>query len=124
MKAVRHRPCGVDALMSDLSQRRAAISIRGLTKHYPDNTVANKGIDLDVFDGEILSILGPNGAGKTTLVRQTTAELKPTSGSIRIKDIDPLVEPLKAKQLMGVIPQEGSLFSHLTVPEHLYFLAG
>jgi ABC-type multidrug transport system ATPase subunit len=54
-------------------------------------------------------------------VRQITTELNPTSGSIKIKDVDPFLEPLKVKQLMGVIPQEGALFSHLTVCEHLYF---
>jgi ABC-2 type transport system ATP-binding protein len=107
--------------MNERPQQKAAISVRNLTKRYPDSTVANKGIDLDVYEGEVLSILGPNGAGKTTLVRQITAELKPTSGSIKIKDVDPLLEPLKVKQLMGVIPQEGALFSHLTVQEHLYF---
>jgi ABC-2 type transport system ATP-binding protein len=106
--------------MNERLHRETAISIRGLTKCYPDS-VANSGIDLDVYEGEVLSILGPNGAGKTTLVRQITAELKPTSGSVRIKDVDALLEPLKAKKFMGVIPQEGSLFSHLTVQEHLYF---
>jgi ABC-type multidrug transport system ATPase subunit len=54
-------------------------------------------------------------------VRQITGELNPTSGSIQIKDVDPLLNPLKAKKLMGVILQEGSLFSHLTVQEHPYF---
>jgi ABC-2 type transport system ATP-binding protein len=107
--------------MNEPLQRATAISIRGLTKRYPDRTLANSGIDLDVYEGEVLSILGPNGAGKTTLVRQITAELKPTSGSVKIKDVDPLLEPLKAKKFMGVIPQEGSLFTHLTVQEHLYF---
>ena len=107
--------------MNDRAQRKTAIAIRSLTKSYPDHTVANREIDLDVYEGEVLSVLGPNGAGKTTLVRQITAELRPSSGSIKIKDVDPLLEPLKAKQLMGVIPQEGSLFSHLTIQEHLYF---
>ena len=107
--------------MNERLQRETAISIRGLTKCYPDRTVANSGIDLDVYEGEVLSILGPNGAGKTTLVRQITAELNPTSGSVRIKGVDALLEPHKAKKFIGVIPQEGSLFSHLTVQEHLYF---
>jgi len=111
---------GTGAFMND-RQRKTAISIRGLIKRYPDGTVANRGIDLDVYEGEVLSILGPNGAGKTTFVRQITVELKPTSGSIKIKDVNPLLEPLKAKRLMGVIPQEGALFSHLTVQEHLNF---
>ena len=121
MEAARQGSYGFGISMNDQMQRRTAISIRGLIKRYPDGTVANRGIDLDVYEGEVLSILGPNGAGKTTLVRQITAELNPTSGSIKIKDVDPLLQPLKVKQLMGVIPQEGSLFSHLTVQEHLYF---
>ena len=87
--------------MNERLQRKTAISIRGLTKCYPDSTVANSGIDLDVYEGEVLSILGPNGAGKTTLVRQITAELNPTSGSVKIKDVDPLLEPLKAKEIYG-----------------------
>lgn len=101
----------------------AAIYIRGLTKRYPDGTLANRGIDLDIYRGEVLSILGPNGAGKTTLVRQITTELSPTSGSIRVMGIDPFREPVKAKELMGIIPQEATLFSHLTVQDHLYFFA-
>ena len=60
--------------MSD-RQKKTAISVRGLVKRYPDGTVANRGIDLDVYEGEVLSVLGPNGAGETTLVRQITAEL-------------------------------------------------
>lgn len=107
--------------MNNQLQKKTAISVRSLSKCYPDGTIANKGIDLDVYEGEVLSILGPNGAGKTTLLRQITGELNPTSGAIKIKDEDPLLEPLKVKQLMGVIPQEGVLFSHLTVQEHLYF---
>jgi ABC-type Fe3+/spermidine/putrescine transport system ATPase subunit len=42
--------------------KRTAISIRGLTKCYPDKTVGNNGIDLDVYEGEVLSILGPTQA--------------------------------------------------------------
>jgi len=110
---------GTGAFMND-RERKTAIFIRGLVKRYPDGTVANRGIDLDVYEGEVLSVLGPNGAGKTTLVRQITTELNPTSGSIKIKDVDPFLEPLKVKQMIGVIPQEGALFSHLTVEEHLY----
>ncbi len=99
----------------------AAICIRSLTKRYPEGTLANRGIDLDVYRGEVLSVLGPNGAGKTTLVKQITTELSPTSGSIRVMGIDPSREPVKAKELMGIIPQEATLFSHLSVQQHLYF---
>ena len=102
-------------------EESVAISVRGLTKSYPEGTLANRGIDLDVYRGEVLSVLGPNGAGKTTLVKQVITELSPTSGSIRVMGIDPFQAPVKAKELMGIIPQEATLFSHLTVESHLYF---
>jgi ABC-type transporter Mla maintaining outer membrane lipid asymmetry ATPase subunit MlaF len=62
MKAVR--PYAVGAPVNDRLQLRAAISIRGLTKCYSDNTVANKGIDLDVFEGETFPFLGPMARAK------------------------------------------------------------
>jgi ABC-2 type transport system ATP-binding protein len=95
------------------------VQVRGLAKQYKDGTWGNHGIDLDVGRGEIVAILGPNGAGKTTFLRQLTTELKPTSGSIRIADIDAVREPQRAKQLMGITPQEAGLFESLTVREHL-----
>ncbi|MFQ5683291.1 MAG: ABC transporter ATP-binding protein [Candidatus Binatia bacterium] len=107
-------------MMTDLKEK-VAVDLRGLTKRYSDGTVANREIDLEIYRGEVLSILGPNGAGKTTLVRQITTELNPTSGSISVAGIDPLREPLRSKRLMGIIPQEATLFSHLNVQTHLYY---
>ena len=69
--------------------------------------------------GEVLAILGPNGAGKTTLVRQITTELLPTSGEIRVHGHDVKSEPETIKALMGVVPQEASLFWDLPVWHHL-----
>src|SRR5262245_51242294 len=107
--------------MKEHLEESVAISVRGLTKRYPEGTLANRGIDLDVYGGEVLAVLGTKEAGKTALVKQITTELSPTSGSIRVMGIDPFREPVKAKKLMGIIPQEATLFSHLTVHHHLYF---
>src|SRR5262249_57870234 len=107
--------------MKEHLEESVAISVRGLTKRYPEGTLANRGIDLDVYGGEVLSVLGPNGAGKTTLVKQITTELSPTSGSIRVMGIDPFREPVKAKKLMAIIPQKATLFFHLTCNHHPYF---
>jgi oleandomycin transport system ATP-binding protein len=100
-----------------------AVCVRGLLKRYGDGTEANRGIDLDVRRGEVVSILGPNGAGKTTFLRQLTTELMPTSGSISIFGTDAIAEPLRAKRVMGITPQEAGLFEALTVREHLEFFA-
>src|SRR5690349_15516421 len=100
-----------------------AVRVRGLIKRYRDGTEANRGIDLDVRRGEILSILGPNGAGKTTFLRQITSELRPTSGSIEIFGVDAIAQPQEVKRSMGITPQEAGVFETLTVREHLELFA-
>ena len=92
------------------SDRETTVCVRGLVKRYKDGTVANRGIDLDVFRGDIVAILGPNGAGKTTFLRQVTTELRPTSGGIAVFDVDAVRHPQRAKRLMGIAPQEAGLF--------------
>jgi len=107
----------------DQSGKSFAVSVRGLTKRYKDGTTANFDIDLDVCQGELLSIVGPNGAGKTTFLRQLTTELKPTCGTIEIFGVDAVNSPHQAKLMMGITPQEAGLFNSLTVQEHLEFFA-
>jgi ABC-2 type transport system ATP-binding protein len=96
-----------------------AVRVRGLIKEYKDGTRANRGIDLDVPRGAVVTILGPNGAGKTTFLRQLTTELRPSAGTIRILGVDAIREPRRAKQQMGITPQEAGLFESLTVRQHL-----
>ncbi|HKC64410.1 MAG TPA: ABC transporter ATP-binding protein [Pyrinomonadaceae bacterium] len=99
------------------------VRVRALVKRYADGTAANRGIDLEVRRGEVVSILGPNGAGKTTFLRQLTTELKPTSGSVEIFGIDAVAEPERVKRMMGITPQEAGVFETLTVREHLELFA-
>jgi ABC-2 type transport system ATP-binding protein len=103
--------------------RPPALSARGLCKRYRDGTEANRGIDLDVHAGEVVSVLGPNGAGKTTFLRQVTTELRPTAGSVAVFGVDAVASPLRAKSLMGITPQEAGLFERLKVREHLELFA-
>ena len=99
------------------------VRVCGLVKRYRDGTAANRGIDLLVRRGEVVSILGPNGAGKTTFLRQLTTELKPTSGSVEIFGVDAVAEPERVKRMMGITPQEAGVFETLTVREHLELFA-
>ena len=64
------------------------IEIRNLTKRYGSFLAVND-ISLTVEKGEIFAFLGANGAGKTTTLRMLTGVLKPTSGQIKIANIDP-----------------------------------
>src|SRR5436853_1707251 len=100
-----------------------AVRVRDLVKRYRDGTEANRGIDLDVRRGELISILGPNGAGKTTFLRQVTTELRSTSRSVEIFGVDAISAPERAKRMMGIMPQEAGVFESLTVREHFELFA-
>ncbi|MBV9926815.1 MAG: ABC transporter ATP-binding protein [Acidobacteria bacterium] len=103
--------------------RAPALRARGLVKRYRGGVEANRGIDLEVNAGEVVSVLGPNGAGKTTFLRQVTTELRPTEGGVEVFGVDAVAAPLRAKRLMGVTPQEAGLFEQLKVREHLELFA-
>jgi ABC-2 type transport system ATP-binding protein len=118
-----HRQTAARSAESTSVQASAAVRVRGLVKRYKDGTEANRGIDLDVQRGELISILGPNGAGKTTFLRQVTTELRPTSGSVEIFGVDAISAPERVKRMMGITPQEAGVFESLTVREHFELFA-
>ena len=87
----------------------SALSIRQLTKRYPNGVEALRGIDLTVERGDFYALLGPNGAGKTTTIGIITSLVTKTSGSVRVfdHDIDNARELAKAE--LGLVPQEINL---------------
>jgi lipooligosaccharide transport system ATP-binding protein len=95
------------------------IRARALTKSYGDLT-AVAGIDLDVTAGESFGILGANGAGKSTTMRMIGATLQRTSGELSILGHDPATEGPLIRAHLGVVPQQDTLDTELTVRENLY----
>lgn len=95
----------------------------GLQKSFGD-TVAVKGIDLQVRPGEIFGFLGPNGAGKTTTIKMLIGLLRPSAGVARIGGHDIQREPIAAKSLIGYVPDQPYLPEKLTAREFLEFIAG
>lgn len=83
-----------------------ALSISGLKKIYKNNTVALKGIDLTVDEGDFFALLGPNGAGKSTAIGIITCLVNKTGGSIKIFGHDIDSEKDKTKTFVGLVPQE------------------
>ena len=83
-----------------------ALVLKQLTKTYKNGFSALKGIDLTVPEGEFYALLGPNGAGKSTTISIISSLTKPTSGQVNIFGHDLSVEPSKAKQCLGLVPQE------------------
>jgi ABC-2 type transport system ATP-binding protein len=98
------------------------IEIRDLTKRYGDFTAVDH-LSLTAAAGEIFGFLGPNGAGKTTTIRVIAGLSLPTSGSVRVKDVDVIAEPVRAKAVMGYVPDRPYLYEKLTGRELLHFVA-
>lgn len=96
------------------------IETRNLTKRY-GSYEALSGLNLKVTDGEFYGFLGPNGAGKTTTVKIMAGLLKPTSGRALLGGYDITKEPLKAKHIIGFIPDRPYIYEKLTAKEFLLF---
>jgi ABC-2 type transport system ATP-binding protein len=97
------------------------IQISHLTKNYGPFTAVND-LSLSVARGEIFGFLGPNGAGKTTTIRIIAGLSLPTSGEVHVNGIDVIAEPVKAKALMGYVPDRPYLYEKLTGRELLEFV--
>jgi ABC-2 type transport system ATP-binding protein len=101
------------------------IEARNLRKSFRrrDGTLveAVKGVDLTIYQGEIYSLLGPNGAGKTTTISMISGLLEPTEGDALIGGHSIRREPMAAKRLMGVVPQEIALYPELSARQNLAF---
>ncbi len=93
-----------------------------LTKNY-NSFSAVRGLDLQVFSGEIFGFIGPNGAGKTTTIKMIAGLLNPSSGRVLISGRDMALEPEEAKQQIGYIPDRPFLYEKLTGSEFLLFCA-
>src|SRR5262245_23670898 len=94
------------------------IHVESLVKTFGD-VRAGDGISFDVRAGEIFAFLGPNGAGKTTTIQMLTTLLRPTSGTITIDGLDPVVKPLEVRRRFGIVFQDPSLDGELTAAENM-----
>jgi ABC-2 type transport system ATP-binding protein len=97
------------------------LSVENLTKIYPNGKKANDGINLAVFEKEIVGVIGPNGAGKTTMLRQILGLLKPTEGKITLLGKDITEDPLAVKGEVGYEPQYPLYYPSLTIEEEIGF---
>ena len=94
------------------------IHARGLTKRFGD-FVAVDAIDFDVAKGESFGFLGPNGAGKTSTMRMIGSVSPISGGELRVLDRDPRTEGPLIRARIGVVPQQDTLDTELTVRENL-----
>lgn len=76
-------------------------------------------VTLDVESGTVMGLLGPNGAGKTTLIRLVAGLARPDAGTIHVCGEDAAKRSVRFRRLIGLVPQENTLESELTVGESL-----
>ncbi|MEX1171308.1 MAG: ATP-binding cassette domain-containing protein [Chloroflexota bacterium] len=94
------------------------IHARGLTKRFGDITAVDA-IDFDVAPGESFGFLGPNGAGKTSTMRMIGCVSPLSGGTLRILGLDPTTHGPQIRARLGVVPQQDTLDTELTVRENL-----
>ena len=98
------------------------IEINNLTKIF-DQFIAIDDLSFTVKEGEVLGFLGPNGAGKSTTMKLITGFLSASHGSVSIDGFDISKSPIKAKALMGYLPEGAPSYGDMTTLEFLNFVA-
>lgn len=95
-----------------------AIETQNLTKVYNNNFTAVNSLNLEIPEKTIFGMLGPNGAGKTTTIKMLTCLIQPTSGKATVGGYDVTKNPDEVRNLLGMVPQQVSLYKDLTVMEN------
>jgi len=98
------------------------IHVEHLTKNYGDIAAVDQ-INFEIQKGEILGLLGPNGAGKTTTLRMLTGFLRPSTGTIRVKELDIDRHPIAIKKIMGYLPESAPLYHDMLVFDYMNYVA-
>jgi len=100
----------------------SAISSRNLTRTFGTLTAVDS-VSLEVSEGEIFGLVGPDGAGKTTTLRILCGLMLPTSGEVRVANLDVTKRLDEVKDQIGYMAQKFGLYPDLTVEENMLFYA-
>lgn len=97
------------------------IRVEQLNKNY-GSIQAVQDLNLEARKGEVLGLLGPNGAGKTSTLRIITGYLTPSSGRVLIKGINIEDDPVRAKSLLGYLPESAPLAGEMLAFDYLQYI--
>lgn len=97
------------------------ISLKNVYKNYGDKKVL-KGINLDIYPGQVIGYIGPNGAGKSTTVKILCGLISDYEGEVTIEGINLKVDPIAVKARIGYVPELAELYDVLTPTEFLGFM--
>ncbi len=104
-----------------MEDKKIKISVKGLVKTFGDLEVL-KGMDVEVADGEVLSLIGPSGSGKSTFLRCLNRLERATAGTVTVDGVDILDKATninKVRENVGMVFQHFNLFPHLTVLQNV-----
>ena len=96
------------------------VETHDLTKTFNGRKAVDR-LNLNVEEGELFGLLGPNGAGKSTTVAMLSTILEPTQGTAIVGGNDIREKPKEVRKIIGVVPQEGSVYDDLTAMENLMY---
>ncbi len=103
-------------------QTKTVIETENLTKIY-NTQVAVDHLTFSIKKGEIFGFLGPNGAGKTTTLLMLLGLTEPSSGKVRVMDLEPARSPIEVKRMIGYLPENMGFYRDLNATEMLKFVA-
>ncbi|MDH3261354.1 MAG: ABC transporter ATP-binding protein [Acidimicrobiia bacterium] len=101
-----------------MSAAMPLVEARSLTKKFGDLTAVDA-VDFEVARGESFGFLGPNGAGKTSAMRMIGAVSPVSDGYLQVLGMDPAVDGPEIRRRLGVVPQDDTLDTELSVAENL-----
>jgi multiple sugar transport system ATP-binding protein len=98
----------------------STVSLKDVTKIWPDGTVAVNNVSLDVSDGEFMVLLGPSGCGKSTILRMIAGLEDPSEGDILLNG-EPVLEVPPRDRSIAMVFQDFALYPHMTVGANIGF---
>lgn len=104
----------------DHGRSKTILDVSGLTKIYPDGTLAVDDIDFSVQAGNFAVIIGPSGCGKSTTLHSLVGKVEPTEGTISL-DGEEITQAETYDRDIGLVFQDFQLFPHLTVEENIRY---
>ncbi len=107
--------------MENNMRSKAIIRVRGLEKSFGELSVL-RGIDTDIYKGDVVCVIGPSGSGKSTFLRCLNMLEEPTGGSIIFDGEDLMGKGVKLnahRQKMGMVFQQFNLFPHMTILDNI-----
>jgi len=96
------------------------ISVDRISKSY-GQIHAVRDVSFSIQRGQCVGLLGPNGAGKSTTIKIITGLIPPTAGSARVGELDTIDDSIRARRLIGYLPESNALYPEMRVRDYLAF---